>query len=313
MIFRTGVNETILLALRTVLMVDRETLLNAPEQLPVDGAYDFTNYETIHHLVRHTALRSTSDLFRRSVLAFYLICLVKGEVDLHLSAALLRLLQSYSCNAESVIRVFLPPPSQPIEAISVTSTILGASVMSFSSLMNHSCNPNTTQTCYGDVMAITVISPIRSGEEILGNYGPHFFQYDKASRQSELNKSFFFKCRCSACEEDWPQMNNIPSLMRNQMKIKRELVMDVAKFSHHLCFYSDSFDELKKWAKKFISYLNKIDDGRPIRRPIREYREAQETLRHIYDLMATLSPQISKPQLAPSTGLMNMLTLNSSQ
>ena len=47
------------------------------------------------------------------------------------------------------------------------------------------------------------------GEEICENYGPIFFHSAKDDRQSRLEKQYWFKCACIACQENWPLMHEM--------------------------------------------------------------------------------------------------------
>lgn len=59
---RTQVNETICLALRTVLKTDRQTLINARTagKLQLEDVYDSADYRTLDNLENHITRMSTS-------------------------------------------------------------------------------------------------------------------------------------------------------------------------------------------------------------------------------------------------------------
>ena len=53
------------------------------------------------------------------------------------------------------------------------------------------------------------IVKLLKGEEICENYGPIFFHSAKDDRQSRLEKQYWFKCQCIACQENWPLMHEM--------------------------------------------------------------------------------------------------------
>lgn len=285
----TNLGDTALLALRTVLKVDRQTLVDAQDEAPPGCAYDSTDYGTIHRLVGNTTLRSVADLFQRAVTAVYLVKLVSGpaEVDKVLATAVLRLRQSYPCNAHEVCYMALPPPSISAQLANVHLKEVGAAAMPVLSLINHSCNPNITRVCYGDVMAVVVVRPIRRGEEILDNYGHHYALEPRWERHKNLNRQYYFLCNCVACVEDWPSHDECPK-MSTRSDISVPFNEDLQKFMVLPCYPNDP-EHLARWAKKFISYLKSIDADASIVKPVNEYNCAQEALKHCLALSASLT------------------------
>jgi tetratricopeptide (TPR) repeat protein len=72
------------------------------------------------------------------------------------------------------------------------------------SYANHSCIPNTQREFVGDLLVVRAIGLIRKGEEITHEY---FDTSDYDARQSELEKTWGFKCSCALCiaeEADGP-------------------------------------------------------------------------------------------------------------
>ena len=69
--------------------------------------------------------------------------------------------------------------------------------------------------------------PTLKGEEICENYGPIFFHSAKDDRQSRLEKQYWFKCQCIACQENWPLMHEMTQdvlnfRFRGKVKVLRE-------------------------------------------------------------------------------------------
>lgn len=290
LLHRTNVGKHGLLALRTVLKVERKTLENAQDHSA--EIYDSGDYGTIHRLVGNTSQRSVADLFRRSFMAVYLINLVRQKPDDLLATCVLRLLQSYPCNAHEIAQLAVPPPSSPTQVVHVHSSEIGAAAMPVLSLINHSCDPNVVRVCYGDVIVVKVIRRIERGQELLDNYGYHYATHAKTERQSKLDQQYYFRCCCPPCLEDWPGYNDIPKLA-NRPEISIALQEDLTQFCHHQSCYPDGPDQIEKWASKFVGYIDVMDADPSIRLPVQEYNMAQEALKRCFELMATLSPHVS--------------------
>ena len=58
--------------------------------------------------------------------------------------------------------------------------------------------------------ATIAIKCIPKGEELTHIYQCHFATTPKDQRQSTLQRVFHFKCRCNACEKDFPLANRLP-------------------------------------------------------------------------------------------------------
>lgn len=76
----------------------------------------------------------------------------------------------------------------------------------FSSLLNHSCCPNVSRVFIDATTILVVTKPVDKGEQLFDNYGYSYTNVPKDYRQMELQKQYKFKCKCHACEKDWPLM-----------------------------------------------------------------------------------------------------------
>ena len=76
-------------------------------------------------------------------------------------------------------------------------------------LFNHSCDPCIVRYYVEDHVVVQAIKNIRKGEEICENYGPIFFHSDKEDRVQRLEKQYWFRCECLACQENWPTMHEM--------------------------------------------------------------------------------------------------------
>nr|XP_023027292.1 SET and MYND domain-containing protein 4-like [Leptinotarsa decemlineata] len=70
---------------------------------------------------------------------------------------------------------------------------LGVGLFPTLSFFNHSCDPSVVRINKNRHILVRTIKPIRTGEVIYDNYGPHYI----------------FECKCTACEENWPNVENM--------------------------------------------------------------------------------------------------------
>lgn len=288
---RTGVGShgsIGLLAVRTVLKTGRDKIVMANQQESIGKVYDSSDYGTIHRLVGNTSQRSVADLFRRAVMAVYLTSLMQpdNEPDQVLATAVLRLLQSYPCNAHEICHLAVPLPGtsrradRPLQQIQLCE--IGSAAMPVLSLINHSCDPNIARVCYGDVIAIKAIRRIARGEELLDNYGYHYAVHEKSERQTRLFRQYYFRCNCRACVEDWPRYADAPRLDN-----RPDLSETVDRYVKLRWCDPDGPPEASELAQSFIDCLEAMETS--VKLPVQEYNNAQEGLKHYFALSATLS------------------------
>lgn len=275
-LYRTNVGKHGLLAYRTLLQVkSRPDFLTAYDVTTQKEVYDSTDYATIHGLVGNSRQRTVADLFRRTVMAVYLAKIMREDGE-KVAEALLRLLQSYPCNAHEISQL-VQQCDQPISQAELVE--IGAGAMPVLSLLNHSCDPNVVRHCFGDTIAVSTIRRIGAGEELVDNYGYHYATQDRMERRAKLRHQYYFDCACSACEQRWPLYHDIPRLpSRFRQSIADTLQADLEGFMQ-LSGRLDPAD-LKRAAGRFAHFIRLMDlDSNAIRRPVREYNDAQEALK----------------------------------
>ena len=166
-----------------------------------EGVYDSSSYDSIHHLVTGTKLRTVDDLFEFTVLSCvlvkiliasgYLRVIAESTAELELiGGAVLRHLQVIQCNAFRIIELTRPtkfddPKPEPV----------GMGLYPTASLINHSCDPNADLNFYGDAVAVRAIRNIAEGEEICISYGPLFYEVKPRVRHMQLKGVYFFNCK----------------------------------------------------------------------------------------------------------------------
>ena len=183
-----------------------------------DGTYISADYLPIYCLVTHSNDRSISDLFRRTLIAVFLLKTLQGgsffgqepcsDKDLaFVGGLILRHLQSNPCNAHEVSELQLNLNSV---ATSETDEI-AAGIYATLSLFNHSCDPSVTRNFYGDTCVVRAIKNVPKGHEISDNYGTLCALSVKPERCEKLRSQYHFTCHCNACEEDFPLYSEIPN------------------------------------------------------------------------------------------------------
>ena len=79
------------------------------------------------------------------------------------------------------------------------------------SIVNHSCDPNTTSVAtHGNMQMIFATRCISKGEEINQVYQGHYGNTTMVDRQKVLKQMFHFDCQCLACIHDYPRAEKLP-------------------------------------------------------------------------------------------------------
>lgn len=85
----------------------------------------------------------------------------------------------------------------------------GRGVGPFTSLFNHSCDPNVTAVTVDNKFVIVVNRPVKAGEQLFMSYGYNFWSNAKDHRD-ELFVHYKFICDCAACVNDYPELKSLP-------------------------------------------------------------------------------------------------------
>ena len=215
-----------------------------------EGVYDAADYRTIYTLVGNTKHRGVGDLFKRGLMAAYMLKIleltpfffnggsdprnVKLQDKVLVGGILLTHLQNLPCNAHEVAEIEIPSGSVKD---SVQSEI-GAASYGTLSLINHSCDPNVVRHYHSSMAVVTSVGTtiisytytslihvfqvrtICAGEEILDNYGYHYAVMPREERQRKLQSQYYFSCACVSCR--CPEPNIILTLI-NKPPLQRQL------------------------------------------------------------------------------------------
>ncbi|XP_032071636.1 SET and MYND domain-containing protein 4 isoform X2 [Thamnophis elegans] len=118
-----------------------------------------------------------------------------------LGEAMLRHVLQLQCNGQAVTTL---RPSGPEDGLVAGSgqVRLATGFFPALSLLNHSCDPNTSVSFAGCTAEVRALRPIPRGQELLHCYGPHRCRMGAAERRRWLLAQYFFECRCQACLEE---------------------------------------------------------------------------------------------------------------
>lgn len=72
------------------------------------------------------------------------------------------------------------------------------------SLFNHSCNPNCYAFSYGKVSVVKAVRYIPKGSAATVSYAVLYYTNNILNRMHLLQDSYYFICKCEACEGKWP-------------------------------------------------------------------------------------------------------------
>jgi len=182
-------------------------------------AYESGDYRNYFNLVNHHDERKTNDMFHRAMFSVFLLrCLQTqgyfpespqdsmSEDEALIGTVLCHFLEVLQFNAHEVAQFEMVTKTSQEGA---KSAFIGAAVYPTLALFNHSCDPSIVRYYVEDYVVVQAIKNIFKGEEICENYGPIFFHSAKDDRQSRLEKQYWFKCACIACQENWPLMHEM--------------------------------------------------------------------------------------------------------
>ncbi|XP_065058913.1 SET and MYND domain-containing protein 4-like isoform X1 [Rhopilema esculentum] len=189
--------------------------------LNADGVYDSLDYISVFSLIGHSDKRSLSDLFKRAVMAVFLMKFVDhnefftspDDVEMQfakkvcIGAHILKQLQMLPCNAHEVSEL-------QIDRSSIADSYLkeiGSAIYATLSLLNHSCDPSVVRHSYGSSCALRAVKQIPKGGMIIDNYGSLYAVNNFQERQSLVSSQYFFICQCEPCSGSWPMYHELPS------------------------------------------------------------------------------------------------------
>ncbi|KAJ7308900.1 hypothetical protein JRQ81_008176 [Phrynocephalus forsythii] len=118
-----------------------------------------------------------------------------------LGEAILRHMLQLPCNAQAVAALSVSG-SEEGPVVGSEEVSLATALFPVLSLLNHSCDPNTSVAFSGRTVEVRASRPIPCGQEILHCYGPHRCRMRASERRERLLSQYFFECRCPSCTEE---------------------------------------------------------------------------------------------------------------
>uniref|UniRef100_A0A670JVI8 Protein-lysine N-methyltransferase SMYD4 n=1 Tax=Podarcis muralis TaxID=64176 RepID=A0A670JVI8_PODMU len=115
--------------------------------------------------------------------------------------AMLRHMLQLQCNAQAVSALHVSGAENGPVASSKQVRVATA-LYPVVSLLNHSCEPNTSVTFSSRTAEVRALQSIPRGQEILHCYGPHRCRMGAAERRKRLLSQYFFECCCPPCLEE---------------------------------------------------------------------------------------------------------------
>ncbi|XP_069800694.1 SET and MYND domain-containing protein 4 [Dendropsophus ebraccatus] len=118
-------------------------------------------------------------------------------------SAILHHMLQLQCNAQAITVMHEEYKESATSLVeSSKSSRLATALFPVLSLLNHSCDPNTTVSFQGRHAMVRASTAIREGEEVLHCYGPHKLRINLERRQKLLKDQYFFVCQCEACSQE---------------------------------------------------------------------------------------------------------------
>ncbi|XP_063881235.1 SET and MYND domain-containing protein 4-like isoform X2 [Scylla paramamosain] len=305
----SGVSLNVSLALRVAAQHDLlffqklQDRLSQPAVLPsTTSPHRPEDYLSFYHMAGLEEHRSGRDFFHRALIAAFLLKILQRahyfgkwddegppdkpltEDEALLGRLLLRHLQVSQFNAHELHSPLVPlAPCNPHSQISgmtfmsgennyvaTKSVFLGLAVYPTVAFCNHSCFPAVARFFDGDKMVIVNLRPLSPGDAVAENYGPIFTHMPRQERQRKLLSRYWFRCRCEACEQDWPMYEMMPE--RRMLRCQTcgtALPVRTGNKSHVKCTQCgsstnavDACKALDKAQKVFDSAREYMDEGR---------------------------------------------------
>ncbi|XP_050691384.1 SET and MYND domain-containing protein 4-like isoform X2 [Eriocheir sinensis] len=261
--------------------------LGQPPVLPsASSPHHPEDYLSFYHLAGLEEMRSAKDFFHRTLIAVFLLKILqrahffgkwddegppdKGltEDEALVGGLLLRHLQVSQFNAHELSGMGFADGDNNYKV--TKSVFLGLAVYPTIAFCNHSCFPAVARYFEGDRMVIVTLRPLNPGDAIAENYGPIFTHHRKQERQRKLLSRYWFRCRCEACEGDWPVYDLMPD--RRTLRCQTctsPLPFRMENKSHVKCSECgascnavETYKAVDKANKLYASGLVHMDEGR---------------------------------------------------
>ncbi|XP_063992315.1 SET and MYND domain-containing protein 4-like [Diachasmimorpha longicaudata] len=181
-----------------------------------EDVFDCSKYAAVHSLLIHPDKHMGCDRFHTSLVSlmiiYYLATMTEAfgpkypkYISIVLKEPNLRFLVQLLMKLWQIVEMNAKRPNQ-FNMTNHDDVILTP----FTSLLNHSCNPNVL--IFGNYEPVVIaLRPIKAGEPIFCSYQDHTYnRILKNLRRPMLLERYFFHCYCVACTDDWPCYRDLP-------------------------------------------------------------------------------------------------------
>ena len=201
--------------------------------------YDSQSYLSVFHLATNSELIEHTEKMANAIHALIATTILESKTEFFdgvpasgklefkkfVAALTLRHIEAKAVNAAATVELqglenisFAESFSQKIPPEKLSQQIASIRVRKFAggmyplfSLMNHSCDPNVYYL--NDVvkgkMVVMAHRALKKGEPLFVSYNSGFANIGADDRQTELEERYYFKCRCIACEQNWPTISDL--------------------------------------------------------------------------------------------------------
>ncbi|CAH2103239.1 unnamed protein product [Euphydryas editha] len=172
----------------------------------------------IYSLCSHSSQRKGTDYLKRIIMGLFLTqCLKKTDffracpmenlqkAENIICELIVRNLQLLQFNAHEIYETVRGQHqfngSKPI--------YIAVGIYPTGALFNHECYPAVARYFDQKKIVLRATRPLKPGEVVSENYGPHFLMRNLKERQRMLACRYWFRCECIACKENWPTLKQL--------------------------------------------------------------------------------------------------------
>lgn len=229
-----GISLVARLALRIITTKPYKYYLSLKGKIGLGGIYEGEDYLKVFNLVGLNDKRWPEEKLFRAVLAIHLLSILKAgnyfnnvrddqivnacgssfsANEMFIGSLILRNLQVLQFNAHEVYEMLRGSRKnlKPWKHVAI-----GLAIYPTAAYFNHSCHPGVARYFIGKEMVFKTLHPVPKGEEVAENYGYAFYLKPRPERRKELEARYWFQCRCVACEKNWPLLNKLPTMGKNE-------------------------------------------------------------------------------------------------
>lgn len=197
-------------------------------------AKETDEFKAIYALATNEDSRTVADSFQRTNLCAIAWYIAKEFTDLRSTfkdeeienlflELLVRFNQAAAVNYHCVSENMQKSIGLDLNLSPYSPKTCGSGAFALCSLINHSCAPNVVRFSSSGINVILVVRPIRVGEQIFDNYGPHHCLEPRNERIKSLKDQYLFACNCEACKNDYKDISNLEQKVQVTDKLSHSI------------------------------------------------------------------------------------------